>query len=275
VPRAQTSKRRAQRGVGGDLDLGPALLETIAQFFTTRAGRRCHDDDRPGVRCREHPRLRRGPQLAVEDHPHQRPFAIGPACGQQRIVGQDRSDPDANGVDFGAHALGVAVGLRRSEHGPTPGRLRNAPIHAGRGLQRDERPPLAHEREERLIEPRRHCRAEADLDGDAVGLQERESLAPYQRIGILYGGHDTRDSRLDDPGDARRGPPDVTAGFKRAVQSAAPGAGASPVERAHLGVMVTCALVMSLADHDSVGRHHDCANHRIGAGSSSTPGGMK
>ena len=62
------SQRRRERAVARDHDLGAARFERVARVRrrAARLGRR-HDDDRPGVACREHARVGRRPQAPVED----------------------------------------------------------------------------------------------------------------------------------------------------------------------------------------------------------------
>ena len=79
--------------------------------------------------------------------------------------------------------------------------------------------PLAHQREERLVQrDRASRRRQPDLDRDAVRAQEREAAAAHERIRILDRRDDARDAGVDDPADARAGAALVAARLERAVQ---------------------------------------------------------
>ena len=64
-------------------------------------------------------------------------------------------------------------------------RLGEAAVLADGGLHDDERPPFAHQRQERLVEHAGRGRAEPDLDLYPVLTQVLEALAVDERIRIL------------------------------------------------------------------------------------------
>ena len=84
-----------------------------------------------------------------------------PRAVSSGIVGQNRAAADADGVHLGAHALRMAIGRRRRQRRPAAGRLGDAAVDARRRLEHDERPPLAHQREERLVQRDRRARRPA------------------------------------------------------------------------------------------------------------------
>ena len=198
----QRLERRAKRAVPGDRDLRTSIFQPAPVVEAIRAGRRRHDDDRPGVACREHPRVCRRAQLAIEDHPRQRPFAMHGARGELRIVDQNRPDADADRVDFSAHDVRVPVGRRRREVRALARRGGEAAVEARGRFEDDERPSFAHQREERLIEPRGGGGADAGLDVDAVRPQIGEPAAVHGGIRILHRRHDAADPGVDDAADA-------------------------------------------------------------------------
>jgi hypothetical protein len=126
-----------------------------------------------------------------------------------------------------------------------------------------------------LIEPRRWCGANADLDVDAMCAKVRETPSTNGGIWIFGGDDDARDPGLDDSADTRACPANVTTRFEVAVQDGAACPAASDVERVYFGMRFTGALVKPLADHDAFLRHDHRADHRIGAGSAAPALGEK
>ncbi len=270
-------ERGAERAVRGDLDLGAARLEAPAHVRSSRAGRRRHDDDRAGVTCREHARVGRRPQTAVEDDARQRALAIGAArasaadrrrgpCRRRRRSRRPRRERAARG----------GSPRPRSARAP-PGRLRDAAVEADRRLQHDERPPLPHQREERLVQrrspsprrgrPRRPRRAPRDrrtpgrarADSDPRPRATTRAM-PASTIRTTHG----------------PGPSDVAARLERAVERRA----RAPVARhrrarATSACALAGALVEALADDDAVGRHDDRADHRVRTRAPAPPRGVK
>src|SRR5580765_2032413 len=158
----------------------------------------------------------------------------------------------------------MTVGLRRCQLRAFAGRLGDITVRAHRGLQYNERPVLAHQREERLVQRAGGGGPESDFDVDAVHAQLLEAFAVHQWIRILDGGDDARDAGLDDPLDAGAGASDVTARLERAVQGRAPRERAGLFERVNLRVRFADAVVETLADDHSVARHHHRADERVG-----------
>ena len=194
------------------------------------ARRRRHDDDRPGVACREHARVGRRAQLAIEDHPRQRPLAIarrGRSAADRRPGSVPTPTPMASTSARNACACRLAaadvsaVALAR--------RGGEAAVEADRRLEDDERPSFAHQREERLVEPRRGVGAERRPRLDAVRPQIRE---PAAAAPAGFGSSTAATTRAIPASTMRptHGPvaADVAAGLERAVQRRAAGARARP-----------------------------------------------
>ena len=129
----------------------------------------------------------------------------------------------------------------------SPGARGDAAVEAGRRLQDDERPPLTHGREERLIQPDRRVALDADVDLDASGPQRGEPAAADERKRILHRRDDAPDAGGDDALGARTGAPRVRARLERAVQRRAARTLARLVERVHFRVRLAGALVRALA----------------------------
>ena len=140
-------------------------MTTLRLRCTGRGG---HDHDRAGVTCREYPRRGRRSKAPVENDAGEGAFTVHAARGEQGIVDQNGLDADADRVHLRADAMRVPVGRRGREECPPAGRFRQPPVEAGCHLHQDERPPFAHQGEERLIERRRLAGAEADIDRDAA-----------------------------------------------------------------------------------------------------------
>ena len=141
--------RRAQRAASprdSQRSRAPALERSSRRVGRRRRGcRRRHDYDRPGVERREQARRGRRPQPAVEDDARQRPLPIRAARRQQRIVGEHRAGPDADGVDLGPLAVDRAGWPpARSAASARPAARAMQPSRLSADLQGHERPALAH-----------------------------------------------------------------------------------------------------------------------------------
>ena len=112
LPRGEPLQRRPERAVARDLDLRAPVLERLTHVGTRRRRRLRHDNDRAGLSCREHARRRRRAETAIEDDTDERPLSIDAAGRQERIVAENRSDPDADRVDLGPHAVRVPIRRR-------------------------------------------------------------------------------------------------------------------------------------------------------------------
>jgi hypothetical protein len=192
------------------------------------------------------------PQSAVEDDTRQRPFPEGSTRCKQRIVDQHRPRPDSDGVDLGAHTVRVAVRWDRGELCTHPKTSGNPTIEAGRRLEDDERPPLAYQCEEGLIQTGRAFCAETDFDLNPMLAQKRKPAPTHDRIRIFDCGDHARDSGISYPGDARTCSPNVTARLERAVQSCAARQRSSHIECVDLGMRFAGALVAPLPDDRSI-----------------------
>ena len=123
---------------------GPRLRDSrsAACGAPARRSRGRHDYHRPSSRVDNTVRVRRRPQPAVEDDPHERTAAVDASRRQQRIVGEYGSGADADRVHFGAFAVDAAVRRLTGEPRARPGRRRHATVKAERDLHGDERSAL-------------------------------------------------------------------------------------------------------------------------------------
>jgi len=91
------------------LDLRAAVFEKRSRVRARRCGPLCHDNDRAGVSCREDARRRRRAKPAIEDDPDERSLSIDASRRQERIITENRADPDANRVDFRPHVMRMSI----------------------------------------------------------------------------------------------------------------------------------------------------------------------
>src|SRR5436190_53431 len=267
LPRGETLQGRAERLVSSHLNLRAARFEPHAQLGALRRRCRGDDDDRPGVACREHSSMRRCPKAPIEDHADERALTVRAARGQLGVVGENGPAADPDRVDLGPDAMGVAIGRRRRQMGPPAGRAGDAAVKAGRRLQDDKRPSLAHQREKRQVQLDSGLLRQTDVDGDAARPEKRKAAAAHGRIRIFHRRDYPRDARVDDAADARAGATLVTARLERAVQRRAPRPRTRRLQRVDLGVWLARALVEPLTDDDAVRRYDDGADEGIGTGS--------
>ena len=169
----------------------------------------------------------------------------------------------------------VPVSGRRGQRGAASLRLGEAAVPADRGLHDDERPPFAHQRQERLVEHAGRGRAESDLDVDAVLAQVRETLAVDERIRILDRGDQSRNPGLDDLRDARSGASNVAARLERAIHRRAARARPGLFERQDFGVRLAGAPVEALSDDHTVAGHDHGPHERIRTRAAAAPRGQK
>ena len=194
----------------------------------------------------------RYPQPSIEQHSRQRAPPMDLARRQQRIVRENGSGSDRDGVDLGAHGVGVPKRIVRADARALPHLRRHAVVEARRGFHDDERPMQGFEREIRAVQPERPLAAGAHRHIDAFLTQKIEPAATDARIGVDRRRNDARDAGCRDTFDARARSPDVAARLERAVERRAAREISRLVERAHFGVRSACLLVISLPDDRAV-----------------------
>ena len=146
-------------------------------------------------------------------------------------------------------------GARRCSH---PGSTAAFRITNGR--------PSLHEREEWRLSCGGPSRPSPHRPARRASRRIREAAPAHQRVRILERGNDAGDAGLDDPLDARTGS-SRCGSTARACSTASRPARAPPrVSSARTSACASpSALVVALPHDHAVRRHHDGADHRIGA----------
>ena len=218
-------------------------------------------------------RLRAEPQARIEHHAQQRPPARqAAAIGEQRIVSENRADAGHDGVRSVTHAMDFGAGNLRGD----PARLisiararqHEAAVERQRGLQRNQRTPLANPPGERLVQATRFgaCAGSATaIDLNSGGAQFLQSAARNSGIGIDHGGDDARDACGNQRARAGARASRVAARFEIDVHGCAARVLAGGFERNDFGVAQAVVGVEAFGDHFAVAHEHR-ADHGIGAG---------
>ncbi len=140
-----------------------------------------------------------------------------------------------------------------------------APVQAGGQLAAHKGQPPAHPLDETGIEGPRLGLQDPHLHGNAGGLQDLQSLARHQGVGIDHGGHHAPHPRREQGVGAGRGPALVAAGFQGDIGGGAAGPPPRGRQRDALGVGGADAVVVTLTD-DLPGADQDTAYPWVGIG---------
>src|SRR5581483_1840069 len=202
---------------------------------------------RPGAQLEVEPCRQRA---AREDEPPRLALRrLDAACVETRAVGTGGAAADRDGVDLGPQLVHEPPALLAAH--PALAGNGEAPVERRCRLVDHERPPLAHPRQPRLVQPARLVGVD-QLDVDA---RLGEPLRPARRLGVRVAGavHDALDPGGEDRVRARGRRPVVRARLQRHVQRRAPGPLARSLQRDDFAVAPAClgrALAGDLAVRD-------------------------
>jgi hypothetical protein len=264
LSRAEEIQDRADRSMFEDDHFRASQAQAVHGVWPLVGGRLTNGHyDRPVREGREHARFGRNAEPPVEDDASQRPPTPDMAGREKRIVGQHGVGADRDRVDFGALPVQQAVRRRARQ----PHAFSTAPdksIRGDRDLGDDERPPSRHPCNERRDQATRLTFMHADTELNAMVAKIREAGAAHSRVWVAHRGNNSRDAGGHDPLDAWSRSTGVGAWLERAVERRALRARSGRVERDDFRVRTTGAQVGSLTDDDTVLRHDDGTDRRIG-----------
>src|SRR5690606_16363814 len=178
----------------------------------TRPRGLAHDGDgAAGVAVREQPERRRERPHPVE-HDAERLAAFEPglapgpgvADGEPRVVRPRRPRADEHGVLLGAPAVDERAALLGGDPAAVAGGRRHLPVEGLSPLERDERAARRNVAEERLVEPPRLAREDADGHVHARRAEAPEAAAGDLGERVLVRHDDARDAPLQHEVGARR-----------------------------------------------------------------------
>jgi hypothetical protein len=186
-------------------------------------------------------------------------FEAGQAHGEQRVVGQNRADPDHDGVVVGADEVRAGVGQRPGDHQPSAAAPCRIAVRGAGELQHHGGAPLRDPQHMAAMGPAGLVGQNAGDDLDPRSLEALKAGPMGKGARVRRTDHQAADAGLDEKvgaGGAVSALRARRAGFEGHVERGAPRGLARRLERYPLGMRPAAGLRRALTQDQAVAHHN-------------------